>query len=276
MSAVLRRRYVDTSWGQVHAVTAGDQGPWVGLLHESPLSSEVWLGVAAALGDRARVVAFDTPGYGASSPPPRAGFEIEDYADVLAEAVAALGMEAPVFAGVHTGASLAVELGHRVADTRGVVISGIALLTDEQRADFIAGWTPPVPTDTDGAQFAWAIERYQRIWPELTPELLHVAVTQVLRVKDRYDWGYQAAFRHDPSGPLAALRVPVLLLDAEHDMLAFADQEALALADDARLVLMPGLPGQPHLREPEAYAAHLYSFATECASAVDDRGTEYA
>lgn len=263
---VLRRTYVDTAWGQVHAVTAGDCGPWIGLLHESPLSSEVWLDVVRALAGRARVVAFDTPGYGASSPPPAAGFEIPDYAAVLAEASAGLGMTSPVFAGVHTGASLAVELAHAVPDTAGIVLSGIALLTKEQRAEFIAGWTPPVPTDTEGAQFTWAVERYRRIWPDLTPELLHVAVTQVLRVKDRYDWGYQAAFRHDPAGPLAALTQPVLLLDAEHDMLAFADPIALELAADARLEILPGLVGQPHLRAPQAYADHLASFAQECAT----------
>ena len=95
----------------------------------------------------------------------------------------------------------------------------------------------------------------------------------MLRVKDRYDWGYQAAFRHDPSGPLAALRVPVLLLDAEHDMLAFADDLALEIAADARLQVLPGLPGQPHLRAPNAYAAHVAAFAQECAGREVETGT---
>ncbi|WP_229052106.1 alpha/beta fold hydrolase [Aeromicrobium sp. Leaf350] len=263
---VLRRTYVDTSWGQLHAVTAGDSGPWIGLLHESPLSSEVWLDVVRALAGRARVVAFDTPGYGASSPPPREGFELGDYAAVIAEACTALGMEAPVFAGVHTGAALAVELCHLVPDTAGIVLSGISLFSPEQRDEFIAGWTPPVPTDLDGAQFDWAVERYTRIWPELTPELLHVAAMQLLRVKDRYHWGYQAAFRHDPRELLRTAACPVLLLDAEHDMLAFADAEAMELAQDGRLEILPGLPGQPHLRVPETYADHLVAFALECAS----------
>ena len=261
----LRRTYVDTSWGQVHAVTAGTSGPWIGLLHESPLSSEVWLDVVRALADRARVVAFDTPGYGASAPPPGPGHEIPEYAAVLAEAVEGLGMTDPVFAGVHTGASIAVELAHLVPQTRGVVLSGIALLSEEQRAEFIAGWTPPVPTDTEGAQFGWAVERYRRIWPDITPEMLHVAVTQVLRVKDRYHWGYQAAFRHDPAEPLGRLKLPILLLDPEFDMLAFADEIALRLAPHARLEVMPGLQGQPHLRAPGAYADALIAFAAECA-----------
>lgn len=271
MSAALRRMYVDTSWGQVHVLTTGDTGPWIGLLHESPLSSEVWLGVAEALAGRARVVAFDTPGYGASDPPPASGFEIPDYAGVLAEAAVSLGMDNPVFVGVHTGASLAVALAHLVRDTRGIVLSGIALFSDEQRAEFIDGWTPPVPTDIEGAQFAWAIKRYRRIWPELTPEMLHIAVTQALRVKDRYDWAYQAAFRYNPSEPLRAVSVPVLLLDAEHDMLAFADEHALELLADGRLEILTGLPGQPHLRDPRAYADHLMAFALDCIDSAREK-----
>ncbi len=121
-----------------------------------------------------------------------------------------------------------------------------------------------MPADVDGAEFTWAVERYRRIWPELTPELLHVAAVELLRVKDRYDWGYQAAFRHDPAGSLAALDVPVLLLDAEHDLLADKDERALELAADARLVVLEGLPGQPHLRVPDTYARHLLEFTRQC------------
>ncbi|UMG93703.1 alpha/beta hydrolase [Nocardioides sp. TF02-7] len=267
MSTVVRRHYVDTAWGQVHALTAGTTGPWIGLFHESPLSSEVWVDVLAALAPDARVVAFDTPGYGASTPPDGPGHEIPEYAAVLAEAAAGLGMSDAVFGGVHTGASIAIEVAHRFAHgVRGVVLSGVALYDEAERAEHLRGWTPPVPSDTDGAEFRWAVERYQRIWPELTPGLLHTAAVELLRVKDRYHWGYQAAFRHDPAEPLAALDVPVLLLDAEFDLLADKDPRALELAKDARLVVLEGLHGQPHLRAPGDYARHLLAFARELAA----------
>lgn len=81
-----------------------------------------------------------------------------------------------------------------------------------------------------------------------------------MRVVQRYHWAYQAAFRHDPREPLAALDVPVLLLNAEHDMLADKDPAALQIARDARLVTIPELPGQLHLRAPDAYVEELRRF----------------
>lgn len=259
----IRRSYVDTAWGQVHCTSAGDAGPWIALFHESPLSGEVWLGVLRELAPHARVVAFDTPGYGASSPPPHRDHEIEDYADVLSEAITAFGMEQPVLCGSHTGASLAVEVVARVDGVPGVVLSGIPLYDEQERAEHVAGWTPPIPIDLDGSQFRWGVERYHRNWPDLTPELLHVAVTQVMRVAERYDWGYQAVFRHDAATALAAITVPVLLLAAEHDMLADKDEVALRVAQRARLVPMPGLPGQAYLRDPVGYARALLDFTRE-------------
>lgn len=262
MQVTVRGGYVDSPWGQVHYRTAGESGPWIGLLHESPLSSKVYEQVLQVLGRDARVVAFDTPGYGASDPPPSAAFEIPDYAEVLAGAATAIGMDRPVLAGVHTGASLAIEMAHRMP-VGGLSLSGVALLDDEERAEFIASWNPEIPHDEHGAQFAWAVERYRRIWPDITAELLHVACVEVLRVSDRYAWGYQAAFRHDPAAPLAELDVPVMLLDAEFDMLAHLDAKAMELARHPRLNILPGLPGQPHLRAPEAFSAELLAFAQE-------------
>lgn len=260
----VRRTYVDAAWGQVHCTYAGDAGPWICLFHESPLSSEVWVGVIERLAGNARVVAFDTPGYGASAPPEHRHHELEEYADVLAEAVKAFGVEEPVLCGSHTGASLAIEIAHRVPAVRGVALSGVPLYTDEERAEHVAGWTPPVPIDAEGSQFRWAVERYKRNWPELDAALLHTAVVQCLRVAERYDWAYQAVFRHDPAPQLAALDVPVLLLAAEHDMLADKDPVAMRTAQRAHLQIMPGLPGQAYLRQPEQYADRLLSFVHQC------------
>ncbi|MBE1536895.1 AMP-binding protein [Actinomadura algeriensis] len=95
--------------------------------------------------------------------------------------------------------------------------------------------------------------------PDVPRDLLHLAVVELMRVADRYAWAYQAAFRYDPSDALAALDVPVLLLNAEFD-LAAKDATARDLARDARLVVLPGLPGQPHLRAPGDFAAALLAF----------------
>ncbi|WP_165950212.1 alpha/beta hydrolase [Actinomadura sp. GC306] len=259
----MSRGYVDTEWGQVHYRASGDSGPWIGLFHESPLSSRVYEDVLPLLGRRARAVAFDTPGYGASDPPPGPGCEIPDYGRVLAQAAAGVGMAKPVLAGVHSGASLALAAAEHLP-AAGLVLSGVPLFTAEERAGFIANWTPEVPVDDQGSQFAWAVERYLRSWgPDVPRDLLHLAVVEMMRVAERYDWGYQAAFRFDPSDALAAADVPVLLLNAQFDRLASKDAQALDLARDARLIVLPDLPGQPHLRAPTDFATTLLAFTLQ-------------
>jgi pimeloyl-ACP methyl ester carboxylesterase len=267
VSARVTGGYVDGRWGQVHYRASGTSGPWIGLFHESPLSARAFEAVLPLLGRSCRVVAFDTPGYGASDPPPADGFEIPDYAETLGEAITALGMRGAVLGGVHTGASIAVEAARYVpGGAAGLVLSGVPLFTPEERADFLAGWTPQVPLDTPEAPFTWAVERYRRIYgADASPGMVQTAAVELLRVADRYDWAYRAAFRHDPAPSLAAFAGPVLLLDAEHDLLADKDPVALGLATDARLVVVDGIPGQPHIRTPERYARELTAFAlTTC------------
>ncbi|WP_235738818.1 alpha/beta fold hydrolase [Nocardioides alcanivorans] len=264
----MRRGYVDSTWGQVHYRAAGEHGPLVVLFHESPLSSKVFEEVLPLLAPHCRAVAFDTPGYGASDPPPTNGFEIPDYADVLSGAIRALYADPDdlIVGGVHTGASIAVEVARLHADqVRGAVLSGVALYTPDERAEKLASWAPQPQVDLAGSQFDWAVERYNRIWPGLTPAMLQLAVVDVMSVVDRYNWGYNAAFRHDPAPALAAITSPVLLLDAEFDLLADKDAAALETAPAARLVSLPGLHGQPHLRAPEEYARHLVDFVEEVA-----------
>jgi pimeloyl-ACP methyl ester carboxylesterase len=258
--AMVRGGYVDGEWGQVHYRRSGEAGPWIALFHESPLSSVVYERVLPLLGERMRAVAFDTPGYGASSPPGGAGQEIPDYARVLSGAAAALGMERPVLAGVHTGASIAIAASAFI-ESGGLVLTGIPLYTPEERLRFLADYAPPLVPDEAGSQFAWAIARYRRIWgPDLPADLLHLAVAELMRAGTRYRWGYHAAFRFDPAPQLQAFDGPVLLLDAEFDALADKDPLAMELARDARLAVLEGLPGQPHLRQPDRYAELVFGF----------------
>lgn len=259
--------YVESDWGQVHYRRSGKSGPWVVMFHESPLSSLVFEGVLVALGSSVRAIAFDTPGYGASAPPPNDGVEIPEYAQVLARAIEALDVTNPILGGVHTGASLAIATAHALtAGCGGLVLSGVPLFTEQERADYLADWTPPIPFDVEGNQFAWAVERYRRIWPDLTAKMLHLAVVELLRSGPRYDWAYRAAFRYDPSEQLRRADAPILLLDAEFDLLAEKDEVALTIRSDAELVVLPGLAGQPHLRDPEQYAGALLDFLTRTSS----------
>lgn len=268
MSGVAKiwREYHDGPWGQVHMRRAAPTGKKAGdttlvLLHESPLSSRVWDEMLPFSGMHREVIATDTPGYGLSDPPGESGHEIPEYAAAILGALTNAGVGNMVVAGVHTGASIAIEIAQQSDQVKGVVLSGVALMTPEQRADYLANWTPPIELTSDGAQFEWALERYHRIWGADTPAwMLNTAIGDVLSISDRYHWGYQAAFRYDSEPALRELNQPTLLLDAEFDLLADNDPLVQAMVRDCRTQIIPGLRGQIHMRVPETTADALEEF----------------
>lgn len=259
--------YVDGPWGQVHARVVGDcAGPAIALFHESPLSSAVYEAVLQRIGPPFTAVALDTPGYGGSDPPSSSSEEIPGYAEVLLSAIGALGIEHFVAAGGHTGAALAIEVARQAGRGRvpGALLSGVPLFSAEERQAFLASWAPAMLPDQGGGQFGWAIERYHRVWgADIPPAMLHLAVVELSRSLARYEWAYNACFRYDPGPALATLGSKVLLLNAQHDMFADRDHRVLELVQDGRLVVLDGVQGQPHLREPDRYTRELTAFALE-------------
>lgn len=261
----MTRGYIDSDWGQVHYRSAGSDGPVVVFFHESPLSSVAYEVALPYLGRSLRALALDTPGYGLSDPPPSEGFEIPDYAGALLRAIDGLGIESFAVAGVHTGASLALEVGLQAGAARvtHAVLTGVPLMSVERRREFMASWSPPMAPTPDGSHLQWAWERYQRIWGADSPAgILDVGATQILSVLERYEWAYNAAFRYDPGPHLAGLTCPTLLLDAEYDIFADMDEPVAALLPDARIEIVPGLGGQLPIRVPETYAAKVIAFVT--------------
>jgi len=259
------RGYVDSDWGQVHYRSEGGDGPAAVFFHESPLSSIAYEAALPHLGKALRAFALDTPGYGLSDPPPSDGFEITHYAGALLRAIDGLGIERFAVAGVHTGASLALEVALQAGADRitCAVLTGVPLMSEERRQEFLASWSPPMTPSSDGEHLRWAWERYCRIWGADSPaSVLNIGVTQILDVLERYEWAYNAAFRYDPAPRLPQLCCPTLLLDAEHDIFADMDEPAAALLPDARMEIIPGLGGQLPIRVPATYAENVIAFIT--------------
>lgn len=255
-----RRAYVDAPHGQVHVVTAGATGPWVVLLHESPLSWHVYEPALAPLGQHFRVLLPDTPGYGGSDPG-KQWWEIPDYAAALLSAVReVVGTEPFVVLGCHTGASIALEVATQSdGQASGAVFLGLPAYDEQTRAERLATWAPDMSIQEDGSHLSAMWDRYTRIWTDPSLEAKHRAVIDVLGALTHYNWGYNAAFRYDPVPALEALPVPVLFLTAEHDALADADRRC-AEAIGATLVELPGLSGQIGVRVPDVLAAELRRF----------------
>jgi len=256
------RGYVGPEGSQVHYRMAGSTGPVLVLLHESPQASNVFELALPELGWTMRAYAFDTPGYGQSDPPSDP-LEIAGYAELLLSAIDELGIDEFAVYGQHTGASIALEIA-RLAGARvnKAILSGLALLSPETRASFLADWAPDKAPKADGSHFNDLWEKYIGLW-ESPPELLNLSVTNIASVLDRYNWAYNAAFRHDPAGPLASIEASLLLFTARRDMLAYCDAEALRIRPDAKQVQLTDTTGQLAWREPREFAAVVHSFLSD-------------
>jgi pimeloyl-ACP methyl ester carboxylesterase len=258
----MRKQYVDGDRGQIHLVTAGENGPWVVLHHESPLSWRVFEPAIESLAERFRVVIPDTPGYGNSDAGER-DWEIPDYGRELLSGVRrVVGDEPFTVLGCHTGASIALEVATQSrGQAEGAVFLGLPAYDDATRAERLSSWAPDVEIAVDGSHLTAMWERYSRIWDRPPLETKHRAVVDVLGSLEHYNWGYNAAFRYDPIPALVELGLPVLFLTAEFDALAAADRRSSALIG-AELVQLDGLPGQIGVRDPQRLVTELQSFVS--------------
>ena len=252
------RGYVGDDAAQVHFRTSGESGPALVLFHESPQASNVFQPALPLLGRTLRAFALDTPGYGMSDPPQQQ-LEIPGYAELLLQAIDALGIETFAVAGQHTGATIALEVA-RLAGSRvtHAVLSGV-LLDHEERLELLRSWAPDAHVQPDGAHLQALWQKYLVLWEE-PPELVHLAVSNIASVYERYNWAYNAVFRHDLEPTLAEVTCQLLLLTAERDMLAHHDAHALRIRPDARQVRLTNGTGQLPWREPEQFAAVVTDF----------------
>ena len=221
---------------RVHYTRMGD-GPPVLLLHASATSSGEMRLPQEVFARDFTAIAFDTPGYGLSDPLAlgRAP-EIEDYADALADTVAALGIGPAAVYGRHTGASIAVDFARRhPARSAMVLTDGYPIWTAEERAKMLGAYLPKLEPSWDGGHLLWSWFRYRdqhAFWPWFdwraasrstrdVPALdfIHRGVIELLQAGDGYRVGYSAAFRHDGGAALDGVAVPVCLGTRPSDLI---------------------------------------------------------
>ncbi|HSV59558.1 MAG TPA: alpha/beta hydrolase [Variovorax sp.] len=89
--------------------TCGKQGPTIVCLHGIGSGAASWLATALQLEDQARVIAWDAPGYGASTPVAPAQPTAADYAQRLAGLLDALDIDRCVLVGHSLGAITAAH-----------------------------------------------------------------------------------------------------------------------------------------------------------------------
>ncbi len=256
------RGYVDTPFGQIHFHRSGTRGPLLFLFHETALSGREYLRALPLLGEHCRAVAFDTPGYGMSDPPP-APLSMNGIAERLHAAIRCFGEGPCILAGVHTGSSIALELAvDRLAErTTHLVLSGLALLTPDEVDRYRKIIAIPV-LDREGRFLVDEWQKRLQSWGEVASlaDVLWGTVEQ-LSVFERFHWALDAVFAHDAAGCLPRITMPTLFLVGAHDSFVEKDRRAAMLVRAAKLEVLEGCGGRLPWFEPTVYAHSLLRFA---------------
>jgi pimeloyl-ACP methyl ester carboxylesterase len=263
MPPPITKGYIDLAWGQVHyrTVRPATAGPAMVLLHQSPLSSRNYEQLLPLLAHQGRPYAIDTPGYGASSPVPE-HWEVSDYARVVWDVADALGVDRIALFGRATGAVFALEAAlsqpQRVSC---LVLHGMPVYTDAERADRMANFAPPFPMDEDGAHLRGIWNRIRGEYPWIGPELATHFTRDFLAAGADFARSYRAIWRYDlPRRAGGNLRLPTLLVGGSADRIAFMHARAVALLPQAESVLLDGATDFVAEQDPALFAGHLRAF----------------
>ena len=259
----MKRGYVDTEFGQVHYYADGTGGPFVFLFHETALSGNEFEKTLPYLARHGRAIAFDTPGYGLSDPPP-APLTMAEIAERLSAAIDGFGDGPCALAGAHTGASIALELAaHRLSErTTHVVYTGLPLFTAEQITS--------IRTRTVEAEIRQDCSHLMAQWQELVErwgearnddlDMLYWGMVERLLTRERAHWGHEAVFSHDTGTALSKISCPAYFLVGQYDRLVESDRQAAASVAGSTLKVLPGVGGRLPCVEPELYARELLEF----------------
>jgi pimeloyl-ACP methyl ester carboxylesterase len=237
----MRRIYVAGPYGQIHLRLAGDGLPLL-LLHQSPLSGGQFEAVLPLLEDSGfAVAAMDTPGFGQSDRPAEP-VGIAGYAAAIPAVLDALGWAKAHVLGHHTGASIAASFAAHYADRLDrLVLNGLALLSDEERAHFAQFRFAPLEPKADGSHLLAAWNQRLAASPGWTHlPAMHRYVTEMLANSDYYHWGFEAAFAHDLRADLLAIETPTLILTNTGDDLFLASKRAHSMRPDFDFAALEG------------------------------------
>ena len=260
---MIRRGYLDFPWGQVHyrTVPARPDLPLLLLLHQSPLSARNYDRLLPLLAGACRPVALDTPGYGGSQLPGRQ-WEVADYAQlVLAVADRLAAPRFHLFAratGTVFAAATALAAPERV---RTLVLHGMPVYTDAERADRLASFAPPFAPAADGSHLQWIWKRIQGEYPWIDAPLATHFVADYLATGGDFATAYRAIWRHDVRAAAAGgIPVPTMLVAGTRDRIFFMHERAAALLPAARSVVLEGATDFVAEQEPGRLAAPMLEF----------------
>jgi pimeloyl-ACP methyl ester carboxylesterase len=241
-NATVTRAYTKGRYGQIHYRVAGSHGsrsPLL-LLHPSPLSGYVFENFMRDIGRDRFVVAPDTPGFGMSDAPASPP-EIKDYAEVMLDFIAEVGLGVVDVMGYHTGSLTAVEMSRQNPDVvRKIVMISATVFTPEETEAFRQKYVPPSIDERPGLMAARWPSFKNEFWamgPDANQKFNIFLDGQ--RNPDWSPWGHRAAFNYNIAEALQESEHPILILNPEDDLWTYTPRAA-PLLKNGRIHDLPG------------------------------------
>ncbi len=239
----ITRRYVSIPSGQVHLRETASVGNKRALycLHATAYSGRSFEPILQALAGRRRLVAPDTPGYGASDRPEER-WDIARYAAALGDAIDAAGDVQVDLFGYHTGAFLATELAAQRPDlVRRLILIGVPFFLMDGRTEKLAtlGKEMHLSDRLDQFDERWSFFVTDRA-PQVTLEQGFANFVDELAAYPHGWWAHDAAFRYAAETRLGLVRQPVLILNPDNH-LAAASRAAAEFMPNCRVIELPYL-----------------------------------
>ena len=217
------------------------------------------------LSDEFTVVAWDGPGAGLSDDPPET-FRMDDFADVLAGFIAALGLARPHIVGLSFGGALVLELYRRHSG----VPSSVTL------ASAYAGWAGSLPPEEVERRLGQVLDLADlppdRFASEVAPTMFsssapeHLLERFAASVAAFHPAGLRAMARSvaeaDLRDVLPTIAVPTLLIYGDQDVRAplTVARQIYDAIPRSKLVVIPGAGHICSAEAPDRFNAELRAF----------------
>jgi len=222
----------------IHYRIAGSGHPFV-FTHGGDLDSSSWDSQVVFFSDRYRVITYDTRGHGRSELP-ESGYRVDDCVEDLHQLLDHLGVERTYLAGLSMGGyislSFALTYPHRVA---ALVLSGTNC----------------------GPVVDWLHKRGHEKAARMRAKGTDAAIRYVRAHEANVD-------RPDLTGRLSEIRVPVLLIVGERDIITprrISEKMHSEIAG-SRLVELPDTGHKCHEEQPQAFNSIVSDFLDEWAN----------
>jgi pimeloyl-ACP methyl ester carboxylesterase len=251
------------------------EGPPLVLLHGGMIDHREWAAQLDGLADRFTVIAWDTPGCGASSDPP-SSFRMPDYGRTLTSFVDLLGLGPAHVGGLSWGSTLALELYRQRPDlVRSLVLTAAyagwaGSLSPEEVTSRLNG----LRRDLDQRPMDdWLRDFLPTLVTDAAPEEMRAWLLDAMTAASRAEGirpMLHAMAEADLRAVLPTIAVPTLLLVGELDV-----RSPLAVAEEmhrtipgSRLEILAGAGHQANVETPDRFNDAIRSFLLD----VEDRG----